>query len=57
MTHQRLSAAVRRQMYRACGIESAGLGMLPVFTLPEIHNMVLLTNDVHTHQCRGRDPY
>lgn len=46
MAHQRLSATVRRQMYRACGIESEGIGTLPVFTLPEIRNMVLLTNTV-----------
>ena len=46
MAHQRLSAAVRRQMYRACGIESDSMGALPVFTLPEIRNMVLLTNTV-----------
>lgn len=46
MAHQRLSAAARRQMYRACGIESDSVGALPAFTLPEIRNMVLLTNTV-----------
>ena len=46
MAHQRLTATARRQMYRACGIDSEGLAVLPVFTLPEIRNMVLLTNTV-----------
>ena len=46
MCHQRLSAARRRQMYRAYGIDSEGLRVLPVFTLSEIRNMILLTNTV-----------
>ena len=46
MAHQRLNASSRRQMYRAYGIESTGLTVLPVFTLPEIRNIILLTNTV-----------
>ena len=46
MAHERLSASRRRQMYRAYGIDSPGLKVLPVFTLPEIRNMILLTNTV-----------
>ncbi len=46
MPHERLSAVRRRQMYRAYGIESDGLRVLPVFTLPEIRDMILLTNAV-----------
>ena len=44
MCHMRLSTAQARQMYRAWGIDSDGLRRLKVFTLPEIRNMVLLTN-------------
>ena len=46
MAHQRLSGGQRRQMYQAYGIGGEGLPVLPVFTLPEIRNMVLLTNTV-----------
>ena len=46
MAHSRLSAVRRRQVYSAYGIKSEGLPILPVFTLPEIRNMVLLANIV-----------
>lgn len=46
MAHERLSASRRRQMYKAYGIESQAIRVLPVFTLPEIRNMILLTNTV-----------
>lgn len=46
MCHQRLSAARRRQMYRAYGIDGEDLRVLPVFSLPEIRNMILLINTV-----------
>lgn len=46
MAHQRLSATRRHQMYRAYGIETEDLRILPAFTLPEIRNMILLTNTV-----------
>ena len=46
MAHQRLTAAKRRRMYRAYGIESEDLPVLPVFTLPEIRNMALLANTI-----------
>lgn len=45
MCHQRLSTSRRRQMYRAYGIEN-GSALPKVFTLPEIRNMVLLTNSM-----------
>ncbi len=46
MAHERLSASRRRQMYKAYGIDSQAIRVLPVFTLPEIRNMILLTNTV-----------
>lgn len=46
MCHQRLSAARRRQMNHSYGIDNEGLRVLPVFTLPEMRNMILLTNTV-----------
>ena len=46
MAHERLSSARRREMYRSYGISEEGLTVLPVFTLPEIRNMILLTNSV-----------
>lgn len=46
MAHQRLSAAHRRQMYRGWGIDGDGGAMLRVYTLPEIRNMILLTNSM-----------
>ena len=46
MAHQRLTSAQRRRMYRAYGIDSEDLPVLPVFTLPQIRNMALLANTV-----------
>ena len=46
MAHQRLNTVQRKQMYRSYGVESESLTVLPVFTLPEIRNMILLTNSV-----------
>lgn len=46
MPHESLSAARRRQMFRAYGIETDSSRVLPVFTLPEIRDMILLTNAV-----------
>ena len=46
MAHQRLTSAQRRRMYRAYGIDSEDLSVLPVFTLPQIRNMALLANTV-----------
>ena len=46
MAHQRLNAAQRKQMYARYGIRSDSIRVLPVFTLPEIRNMILLTNTV-----------
>ena len=44
MCSERLSAARRRQMYDSYGISSENARVLPCFTLPEIRNMILLTN-------------
>lgn len=46
MPHTRLSQSRRRQMAQAYGIVSEDLRVPPVFTLPEIRNMILLTNTV-----------
>jgi YesN/AraC family two-component response regulator len=46
MAHQRLNSTERRQMYKSYGIESESYAVLPVFTLPEIRNMILLTNSM-----------
>ena len=46
MSHTRLSQSKLRQMAKAYGIGSEDLRVLPVFTLPEIRNMILLTNTV-----------
>lgn len=46
MFHQRLTPSRRRQMYRAYGIEGDDMPTQRVFTLPEIRNMVLLTNSM-----------
>lgn len=46
MCHQRLSSVRRRQMNKAYGIDPEDMRVLPVFTLPEIRNMILLTNTV-----------
>ena len=42
----KLGAAHRRQMARSYGITENDLRVLPVFTLPEIRNMILLTNSL-----------
>ena len=44
MCSERLNPAKRRQMYHVYGIDSGKARTLPVFSLPEIRNMVLLTN-------------
>ena len=46
MAHQRLSASRRKHMYSSFGIQSESLPILPVFSLPEIRNLILLTNTV-----------
>lgn len=46
MCSQRLSPGKRRSTYLAMGIDSDSARILPVFTLTEIRNMVLLTNSV-----------
>ena len=46
MCHQRLTTSRHRQMARAYGIEDGGIPALKVFTLPEIRNMILLTNSM-----------
>ena len=46
MCHQRLTAAQRRRMYHTYGINEQDIPQLPVFSLPEIRNMVLLTNSM-----------
>jgi len=44
MCSERLSASRRRQMYSFYGIEYDEARLLPCFALPEIRNMILLTN-------------
>lgn len=44
MCSERLSASKRRQMCTLYGIEHEEARLLPCFTLPEIRNMILLTN-------------
>ena len=46
MCSERLSDAKRRQMYRAYGIESGSARNPGHFSLPEIRNMILLTNSM-----------
>lgn len=46
MPHQRLNSMQRRQMYKSYGIASDGAPIRTVFTLPEIRDMILLTNTV-----------
>ena len=46
MPHQRLSASRRKQMFQHYGIDEEGVRVLRVFTLPEIRDMILLTNTV-----------
>ena len=44
MCSERLNASRRRQMYARYGIECEDAKFLPCFALPEIRNMILLTN-------------
>ena len=44
MCSERLSASKRRQMCTLYGIEHEEARLLPCFTLPEIRNLILLTN-------------
>ena len=44
MCSERMRASERRQFYTRRGIEAESARHLPVFTLPEIRNMVLLVN-------------
>ncbi len=44
MCSERLTPGKRRQMYSTYGIDSEKARVLPVFSRPEIRNMVLLTN-------------
>lgn len=44
MCSERLTPGKRRQMYNTYGIDSEKARVLPVFSRPEIRNMVLLTN-------------
>lgn len=46
MPHQRLSTSRRKQMFRHYGIDEEGVRILRIFTLPEIRDMILLTNTV-----------
>ena len=46
MCHRKLSGAELRQMLRSYGVEVPEASSLPVYTLPEIRNMLLLTNTV-----------
>ena len=46
MHHLRLNAAQRRQMFRSYGIETDGIPIRTIFTLPEMRDMILLTNTV-----------
>ena len=46
MCHQRLSESKRKQMLRAYHIETGGNLGMPVFSLPEMRDMILLTNTV-----------
>ena len=44
MCHEKLRKIELRQMYREFGVGGEDLPELPAFTLPEMRNMVLLTN-------------
>ena len=44
MCHEKLRRIELRQMYREFGVGGEDLPELPAFTLPEMRNMVLLTN-------------
>lgn len=46
MCHRKLSANELRQVLRLYGVEAPEVSSLPVYTLPEIRNMLLLTNTV-----------
>lgn len=46
MCHQRLSVTGIRRLYRYYGIESNDLRPLPAFSLPEMRNIILLTNSM-----------
>ncbi len=46
MCSERLSSSRRRQMYALYGIDCDDAKYLPCFALPEIRNMILLTNSV-----------
>ena len=46
MCHEKLTGPARKRMNRAYGVGGEDLRALPVFTLPEIRNMILLTNTV-----------
>ena len=46
MCHQRLSVTGLRRLYRYYGIESSDLRLLPAFSLPEMRNIILLTNSM-----------
>ena len=46
MCSERLTSVKRRQMYALYGIDSNDAKYLPSFALPEIRNMILLTNSI-----------
>ncbi len=46
MCHERLSNIKLKQMLRSYGADPEGMRSLPVFTLPQIRNMILLANTV-----------
>ena len=46
MCHGKLTGPARKRMYRSYGVSGDDLRVLPAFTLPEIRNMILLTNTV-----------
>ncbi len=46
MCSEKLSNVKRRQMLKTYGVEAEDIRTLPVFTLPEIRNMILLANTV-----------
>ncbi len=46
MCHQKLTGPARRRMCRHYGVQGDDLRVLPVFTLPEIRDMILLANTV-----------
>ena len=46
MCSEKMNAPRRRQMYQHFGIDAENARTLPVFSLPEIRNMILLTNSM-----------